>query len=91
MELYIDRGDAGENKRIFDQLHARRDGMEKAFGGSLEWERLDARRACRVKHIIKRGGYRSPEEDWPAIQSEMVDKMTCLEAALKPALESLGW
>lgn len=89
-ELYIDRGDAGENKNIFDQLVARKDEIEKAFCGTLSWERLDTKRACRIKHIIERGGYRSPETDWPKIQAEMVDTMTKLETALKPALESLG-
>lgn len=89
-ELYIDRGDAEENKRIFDQLHARKDEIEKAFGGTLSWERLDTKRACRIKHVIERGGYRSPESQWPEIQAEMVETMTKLEAALKPALESLG-
>ncbi len=85
-ELYIDRGDAAENKSIFDQLHARKDEIERAFGGTLSWERLDTKRACRIKHVIERGGYRSPEADWPAIQSEMVDTMIRLEAALKASL-----
>ena len=89
-ELYIDRGEAMENKRIFDQLHARKDEIERAFGGTLSWERLDTKRACRIKHVIERGGYRSPESQWPEIQAEMVETMTKLEAALKPALESLG-
>ena len=61
-----------------------------ATGGTLSWERLDAKRACRIKHIIERGGYRSPETDWPAIQSEMVETMSKLEAALKPGLVALG-
>ncbi len=89
-ELYIDRGDAVENKRIFDQLHARKDEIERAFNGPLSWERLDAKRACRIKHVIERGGYRSTESEWPAIQSEMVDAMSRLELALKPGLEALG-
>jgi hypothetical protein len=89
-ELYIDRGDAGENKRIFDQLHARKDEIEKAFGGTLSWERLDTKRACRIKHVIERGGYRSPESEWPTIQSEMVDAMNKLESSLKPGLAALG-
>ena len=89
-ELYIDRGDAVENKQIFDQLYARKDDIEKTFGGQLSWERLDAKRACRIKHVIELGGYRSPEAKWPGIQSEMVDIMTKLETALKPGLATLG-
>lgn len=89
VELYIDRGEAAENKRIFDQLHARKEEIEEAFGGTLSWERLDAKRACRIKHVIERGGYRSPESQWPEIQEEMVQTMTQLERALKNGLESL--
>ncbi len=89
-ELYIDRGDAVENKRIFDLLHARKDEIDKAFGEPLSWERLDTKRACRIKHFCKSGGYSSPEANWPAIQAEMVDAMTRLENALKSGLASLG-
>ncbi len=89
-ELYIDRGEADENKRIFDLLLARKEEIEKAFGGTLSWERLDAKRACRIKRVIERGGYRSPESEWPAMQLEMVETMTRLATALKPGLASLG-
>ena len=47
-------------------------------------------RACRIKHVIERGGYRNPESEWPEIHAEMVETMTKLEAVLKPAMESLG-
>ena len=89
-ELYIDRGDAVENKRIFDKLLSQKADIEKAFGGELSWERLETKRACRIKCVIERGGYRSTELEWPAIQSEMVDIMTRLETSLKSGLESLG-
>jgi hypothetical protein len=88
-EIYIDRGDGEENKRIFDHLHARKDEIEKSFGGPIMWERLDAKRACRIRHIVERGGYRSPESIWPEIQAQMVDAMCRLEIALKPGLDSL--
>lgn len=89
-ELYIDRGDAAENKKAFDHLFSRKDEIEKTFGGPLLWERLDTKRACRIKHVIETGGYRSPESQWPAIQAEMVDSMSRLEVALRPGLSSLG-
>ena len=88
-ELYIDRGDAVENKRIFDALAAKKANIERLFGGSLHWERLDGKRACRIKHVVELGGYRSPESEWPAIQAEMVDAMVRLEAAILPAIEAL--
>ena len=39
--------------------------------------------------LIESGGYRSPESQWPEIQSQMVDTMSRLEAALRPHLASL--
>ena len=89
-ELYIDRSDKVENKRIFDKLLSQKNDIEKAFGGELSWDRLETKRACRIKYVIKKGGYRSTQTEWPAIQSEMIDIMTKLETSLKPGLASLG-
>ena len=86
VELYIDRGDAKQNKAIFDRLIAQQEPCEAAFGAPLTWERLDHRRACRIKYEIDLGGYRSPESAWPEIQAEMVSRMSLLEKALGPRL-----
>ena len=48
VELYIDRGDKSENEQFFDALLSRRETIEKAFGEPLVWERLEAKRACRI-------------------------------------------
>jgi hypothetical protein len=89
-ELYIDRGNAKENKDIFDRLMAEKESIESRFGGPLTWERLDAKRASRVKQVVNVGGYRSPESDWPAIQEQMVATMTRLESALRTNLDTLN-
>lgn len=90
-ELYIDRGkdSADENKAIFDQLYAHKMEIEQAFGKTLDWERLEGKRACRIRHIQKSGGYRSPEEQWPALQDSIIRDMDNLDKALRPQLKQL--
>ncbi len=89
-ELYIDRGkdQDADNKSAFDQLYAHKDAIEAAFGGPLSWERLDTKRACRIRAAVE-GGYRSPEEDWDAIQTKLVSTMNRLDQALKPFLKTV--
>jgi len=90
VELYIDRGKErhDENKSIFDQIAAHQDDIEKIFGDSLEWQRLEGRRACRIRKRITVGGYRD-EEKWPQVCEQMVDAMIRLEKALKPFINKL--
>jgi hypothetical protein len=89
-ELYIDRGknSDSENKAIYDQLAAHKKEIEQAFGDALSWERLDTKRACRIRVNLP-GGYRSPEEDWPRIQTACVQAMNRLEQALKSFVKQL--
>lgn len=90
VELYIDRGtDAdAENKAIFDHLFRNKEAIEATFGGPLSWERMDTKRACRIKADVP-GGYKSPDEAWEGIQSQVVSAMNRLEAALRPHLKNL--
>lgn len=87
-ELYIDRSTQAECKSIFDQLLAQRVQIETAFGEALEWERLDTKRACRIRTRV-RGGYRSPETEWEEVQTAQVQSMAKLEAAIRPFLSTL--
>jgi hypothetical protein len=90
VELYIDRGKdgEGENKAIFDELAQSKAAIEAAFGDSLDWQRLDGKRACRIKKNIALGGYRD-ESKWPEIQEAMIDAMIRLGKALKPHIAKL--
>jgi len=90
-ELYIDRGKDAEveNKNIFDQFISHKTEIEKAFGGPLSWERLDGKRACRIRYTQTGGGYRSPEDGWPKMHDGIIDAMDRLEKALRPYLKQL--
>lgn len=51
VELYIDSGDREKNKLLFDALHKRESEIRSGLAdvhGSLEWERIDEKRASRV-------------------------------------------
>lgn len=90
-ELYIDRGrnSRDENKHVFDVLLQSRATIEKAFGGELEWDRLDKKRASRVRWIQK-VGYSLPEDRWPAATSAQADAMVRLVGALRPVIDALA-
>jgi len=87
--LYLDSGDHDLNKAIYDRLHACKQQIEEVFGSPLDWQRLDDRRACRIRWVTSAGGWRD-EEVWDALQDELVDAMIRLDAALRePLLEAL--
>lgn len=88
VELYIDRGEEEENLRIFETLEGSREGVESRFGGPLEWERLENRRACRISHRISLGGWRD-QERWQDVADATIDAMVRLEAALGPHVKQL--
>jgi hypothetical protein len=90
-EIYIDRGpdSAKENESIYDQLLIHKNDIEKKCGLPLMWERLEGKRACRIKYQSSKGGYRSPEATWPKIQEEVINVMDRLEKAVRPYLKRL--
>lgn len=86
-ELYIDRGDKEENETVFDMLFAQKDQIEAEYDGPLIWERLDAKRACRIKS--EREGNIFEREMWPDMIDFMVKAMVQLEGVLKPRLQQI--
>jgi len=89
VEIYIDRESDAENKKIFDKLLESRKSIERVFGQHLTWQRLEAKRACRIKKTVKEGGYRDDPSKWSETHEAMIDAMIHLEKALKPHIAKL--
>jgi Domain of unknown function (DUF4268) len=62
--------------------------IEASFGGPLEWDCVEGRRACRIRATIKTGGYRDGDI-WPKIQDDMVEAMMKREKALASFVANL--
>lgn len=89
VELYIDRGKGTdeENKRIFDQLHTNKREIESVFGGNLQWQRMDNRRASRIRKTYNMGLNDSAQ--WNQLQDHMIDGMIGLDKALGKHIKAL--
>lgn len=86
-ELYIDRGDKEQNEALFDQFLNQRDAIEAEVGQTLVWERLDNKRACRIK--LERAANIFDPNEWPETMTFMVDAMVRLEKAFAPRLAAV--
>ena len=91
VELYIDRGRGADeqNIAIFSELLSHKEEIERTYGGPLEWQPLDQRRACRIRDRWEGVGYRD-EDQWGELQGKLIDAMIRLEAALRPCIARLS-
>lgn len=85
-ELYIDTGEQNANKIIFDTLFSQRADIENVYGGALEWERLDEKRASRVKAEQPANVF--DRDQWDEMIAFMVDAMCRLEKAIHKPLKA---
>ncbi len=87
-EVYIDRGEKDENEFIFDKLLKQKEHIESSFGGPLVWEKLEEKRACRIKSETV--GNVFDEELWNEMIEFMTDSMVKMDKALKSPINKVG-
>jgi len=88
VEVYIDGGEDSYNESVFDQLFARKEQIEQCFGSPLEWQRLEGKRACRIRCIVADRGLRDTDQ-WEEIQDKMIEAMARLERAFREPIAEL--
>lgn len=88
VNVYIDIGNKERNKAFFDALYAQRDAIESEVGETLDWRRLDNKRACQFGRKFEDGGLEN-RDSWPKLIDRMIDSMIRLDQAVRPRLEAL--
>lgn len=82
VEISINWGEKEENKTIFDALKTAQSQIEKVFGNSLMWNRLDDGKISRIQ-FDKKGLNLYNKEDWNEMIDFFVINIPKLEAAFK--------
>jgi hypothetical protein len=88
VELNLNRSDADDNKRLFDNLFDQKDKIEAEFGAQFDWRRMDTKKACRIVFAKAFDGY--IEESWPEMISWLSEHVSKLETAFRTPLATLN-
>jgi len=88
VELYINRGEAEWNKKVFNALMQHKVEIEELFGGLLDWQLLPDKRASRIRFVIPDYGLKD-QDHWDHLQDQMIDAMIRLEAALRQFINKI--
>ena len=87
-EVYISRNSKEQNKLIFDELLSKKSEIEKTFGENLQWERLDNKKASRIKHELNDVDYFNRDDSNKMIVF-MIDSMQRLEKSFRDPIQKL--
>jgi hypothetical protein len=88
VEVYINRGDQDENKRIFDYFLKNKDVLESEYGYKLEWERMDSNVTSRIKDQLN-GVSLSNTEDWDKMLNFLKDRVVLIQKVFKGSVSRL--
>ncbi|MFT9291444.1 DUF4268 domain-containing protein [Gluconobacter oxydans] len=88
VELSLSRSEASENKHLFDQLFDLRNEIETTFGHTLDWRRMDDKKACRIVYARVFDGYN--KDCWPDMITWLSEHIQALVAAIQGPLRQAG-
>lgn len=77
-----------DNEAFFRALEVDREAIELEFGQSMVWKKTESQRGTLVGATVQ-GGYRSAREEWPAVQSALVEAMVKLDRVLRPYIDRM--
>ena len=89
VEVYIDSKDRDWNKALFDRLMEQRESIESQIGESLDWQRLDHRKASRIA-IRRQGSIDDDQKTLKEMEDWAVGKLMDFKRVFSPHLDELA-
>lgn len=81
VELYI-----SDDKELYDELYAKKDEIEKQLGLTVDWQRLDGKKASRIIHRIPGLNF-NDHTNYDSLMNEMIDKAILFVKVFKKFLK----
>ncbi len=88
IQLKIDTGDRGKNRKVFDQLEGYKQQIEAAFGQELDWLKREGADRCYVRKDVEVPGYRDRGQ-WEEGHEELAELLASFETACEPSIQRL--
>lgn len=89
VELNIFGVDKEWNKRVFDQLLAQKESIQRSLKTSLDWERLDEKKASRIA-IYRDGKIDDEKDELAKVQKWLVESLIAFKQTFEPILKDLN-
>jgi len=76
------------NKNTFEYFYQHKEEIEAEFGGTLDWQLRENKRASRIRFLIYDSGYKD-QYYWSELQDLMIDGMIRLHKAFQPFIAQI--
>ncbi len=80
VDVYIN-----DNKELFDDLFSHKEEIEQQLGFSMVWERLDNKKASRIKYFIPGLDF-NKQSNYPELMMEIIKKVVTIRSVFKDYL-----
>lgn len=80
IDLYI-----RDNKELFDHFHGSASQIEQELGFILEWDRLNGKKACRVRYVIEGLNF-DDHSNYPRLINQVIDAVVAMRSVFKKYL-----
>ena len=88
VHLWINPGRGDQNEILFDKLREQQEAIESELQESIEWNRMEGSKACRIA-VTRPGAITDSPEILEEIQDWMIEKLLKFKEVFGPRLKNL--